>query len=222
MGRELHVHSHPSGVEHWRHLIEIVALAVAAFWGLYVFVYQERIKPANEPPEFQPAFTVEHATLRGGEELVKVDISAKNAGSEPLYVGGLIVNAYGIRFGSSRHVHLDAPRNGDADFSSALLPAHPSLLYSMARSFQPFGNPNSFINLQPATAYQGSFAFAVPSAAFEAVKLEWVICFSKLTNRRWPVSLKQHRDGSFWFEDSAANTGTGLICYDERDAYYPL
>jgi len=60
MGRELHVHSHPSRVEHWRHLVEIAALTVAAIWGFYVFVYQERIKPASEPAELQALVSLDH------------------------------------------------------------------------------------------------------------------------------------------------------------------
>lgn len=34
-----HVYTHPGPVEHWRHLVEIIALIIAAAWGFYVFVY---------------------------------------------------------------------------------------------------------------------------------------------------------------------------------------
>ncbi len=87
MGRELHVHSHPSRVEHWRHLIEIAALCIAAIWGFYVFVYQERIKPAGAPVELQTMVTLEHTTLRSNKEFIKVGVRMRNIGSTPLELG---------------------------------------------------------------------------------------------------------------------------------------
>jgi hypothetical protein len=100
MGRDLHVHSHPSPVEHWRHLVEIVALAAAAVWALYIFVYQERIKPASAPPEVQTIISVDHTTIGSGKELVKVSARMKNAGEAPFAMVGMVVNVYGIRYGT--------------------------------------------------------------------------------------------------------------------------
>lgn len=95
---EYHVHSHPSRVEHWRHLIEIVALVVAAAWGFYVFVYQEDIKPALEQPNVDFTVNVEHTALGNGEELIAVTPSWKNLGSEPVQIDGFLLNVSGTSY----------------------------------------------------------------------------------------------------------------------------
>ncbi len=40
-----HVYTHPGPVEHWRHVVEIVALIIAAAWGFYVFVWSLDFAP---------------------------------------------------------------------------------------------------------------------------------------------------------------------------------
>jgi hypothetical protein len=32
-----------------RHVVEVLALVAAGAWAFYTFIYQEKIKPANEP-----------------------------------------------------------------------------------------------------------------------------------------------------------------------------
>lgn len=223
MGRNVHLHSHPSRVEHWRHLIEIVAIAGAAIWALYVFAYQERIKPAAEPAEFQPAFAVEHALLPSGKEFVKVHVEAKNNGQTTIYIAGFVFNAYGVRFMNATHTRRTVSST-DALFERALLPEPALLLYSTGTLMQPFGNRSNFITLQPGTTYAGSFSFVIPPRRFDAVKLQWQMCFSKIGNRTWRMPLDRQSDGSYWFDDkdNQANAGTGLVCYDDRRENYPL
>ena len=43
-----------------RSVVEIVAIVAAGFWALYVFAYEQRSKPASEPPEAAP--------ISGGDE----------------------------------------------------------------------------------------------------------------------------------------------------------
>src|SRR5215469_1106791 len=95
---EQHVYTHPSSVEHWRHLIEIVALSVAAIWALYVFVYQEQIKPAHLAASLEVMSRVSHTPMRGGSELITVELPERNIGSVPLQLDAAIVNVYGISF----------------------------------------------------------------------------------------------------------------------------
>ncbi len=223
MGRNVHLHSHPSRVQHWRHIVEIAAIAGAAIWALYVFVYQERIKPANEPPEFQPAFALEHTRLPSGKEFVKVHVDAKNAGQTTIYLAGLVVNVYGVGFNERTGTEI-VSSSTDALFDRTLLPTNSTLLYSTGTTMQPFGNRNNFVILQPGTTYAGSLAFVVPPKGLDAVRIQWQICFSKIANKSWRMPLERQRDGSYWFEDKydEANGGSGLICYDDRHEYYPL
>jgi hypothetical protein len=84
-----HVYTHPGPVEHWRHLVEIVALIIAAAWGFYVFVYQERIKPASELPILDVQPVVMHEVMRGGKKIVSAGLVMKNIGPTELKLGVL-------------------------------------------------------------------------------------------------------------------------------------
>jgi hypothetical protein len=208
-------------LERWRHLVEIVAIAGAAVWAVYVFVYQERVKPANEPPEFQPAFSVQHTRLSSGKNLVKVDVEYRNAGQNTVYVAGDVINVYGVEFGDTLVVSTSNPA-GSPDFARSLPLKRQTLLHSYVRKFQPFGNATSFIDIQPGTAFTGSFAFAIPARAFDALGLSWQTCFSKFSDRTWPVTLQRGHDGAYAFDIPDADWGAGLVCYADRRQLYPL
>ncbi len=150
-------------------------------------------------------------------------VDAKNAGQSTIFIGGIAVNVYGIRFNDRIRTRTITSSTDDL-FNRTLLPERPTLLYSTGASMQPFGNPNSFVNLQPGTSYAGSFAFVIPPHKLDSVRIQWQICFSKLANKTWHMPLNRRPDGSNWFNDkyNQANAGTGLICYDDPGAYYPL
>lgn len=224
MGRELHVHSHPSGVEHWRHLIEIAALTIAAIWGFYVFVYQERIKPANEPAALQTIVSVDHTPLQSNKEFIKVGVLMKNIGRTPLELGGLIVNVYGVKYTPLTGEHVEKPLNGIVEISHAFVPGNPSLQYTFADRWKAFGSPRKAA-LLPGTDFPETLVFAIPPRAFDVVKIDYMVCWSRPRAKPWPVAVSRQPDGAFWFSGalSADSVRSGLTChYQLRGEYYPL
>lgn len=224
VSRHIEVHSRPSAIEHWRHVAEIVALLIAALWGLYVFVYQERIKPAAAPLEIQPLVNVDHVALTGGKEFVKVDMSMKNIGVEPLQIDGLVINVFGIRYGQANGAHVEKPLPGVTELSQTLVPSSPKLLYSFYDTWIPFGAPKGPARIHPDGVFDESFAFAIRSAQYDAAKVEWLVCWSALDNATWPVKQLRQPDGSYWMSiDSPTAPSNGLDCgRQRRGSYFPL
>ena len=175
MGRELKVHVHPSRVQRWRHIVEIVAFIGAGLWAIYVFVYQERIKPAGAPPELQTVLSVEHLQLYGGKEFVKVNVRMRNIGHIPFSLAGMVVNVYGLRFGNITGEHVETPLNGVTELSRTLLPSRPSLLYSFFDTWKAFGATKPFRGIDPGGDFVESFAFGVKAGGFDAAKIEWIV-----------------------------------------------
>lgn len=224
MEREIHVRSHPSPIEHWRHLVEIVAIFVAATWGLYVFVYQERIKPASEPVELQTTVSVDRTPLTSNKELIKVGIRMKNVGQPSLELAGLIVNAYGVKYTSREGEHVEKPLDGIVEVSRAFVPGKPILQYTFVDTWRTFGSPR-FAGLRPNIAIPETFVFAVPPRAFDLVKINYIVCWSRPQSKPWPVAVDRQADGSFWFSGvgSFENIHAGLVChYQLRGEYYPI
>jgi hypothetical protein len=224
MGRELPVHSHPSRVEHWRHLIEIVALVIAAAWAFYVFIYQERIKPASEPAELQSMVSVDHEPLKSDKEFIKIGFRMKNIGRTPLELAGLIVNVYGVKYTAVEAEHVNKQAAGITEISRAFVPASPSLQYTFADTWKAFGSPR-LAGLPPGAEFPETFVFAIPPRAFDVVKIDYIVCWGRPRVKPWPVAVVRQRDGSFWFGGalSAENARSGLLChYQIRGEYYPL
>lgn len=222
MGREIHVRSHPSPIEHWRHVVEIVALSVAAVWGFYVFIYQERIKPASEPTELQTIVSVDRTPLRSNKEFIKVGVLMKNIGQPSLELAGLIVNAYGVKYTSREGEHVDKPLSGIVEISRAFVPGKPSLQYTFVDMWKAFGSPRIAM-LRPRLESPETFVFAVPAHAFDLVKIDYIVCWSRPRSKPWPVTVETQADGSFWFAFSSKNRQAGLVCnYQLRGEYFPI
>ena len=170
-----HVYTHPSNLERWRHLIEIVALSVAAIWAFYVFVYQEQIKPAHLAPSLEINSRVSHTPMRGGNDLITVELLERNIGTVPLQLDAAIVNVYGIKFGA--RMTKWSERGQGADFY-ALPVVSTTLLVTRLAIFKPMGGAiTSYFN--PEREKSPSINIAVPSGAFDAVRVEYSVCYQR-------------------------------------------
>ena len=220
MGRELHVHSHPSPVEHWRHLIEIVAILAAAAWGLYVFVYQEHIKPANMLPDVQRIATVTHEPLPGNKEFVKVNIDMKNIGQTTAELGGLVVNVYGSRYTQHNGNTVHAPTPGLITRNLTLSKTKPVLLYSFFDVWRPLGDPRVFL-VEPGQVIEEPFDFAVQADRYNVVGLDMFFCYTRPGNTTWLVARENRADGSFWvhFSGPSQTSHPGLMCRKQTHEY---
>ena len=192
---EQHVYTHPSSVERWRHLIEIVALSVAAIWAFYVFVYQEQIKPAHLAPSLEIKTGVSHTPMRGGKELITVEVPERNIGAVPLQLDAAILNVYGIRFGA-RMTKWSEHRQGLGDFY-ALPVVSETLLVTRFAVFKPMGGAIVSV-YNPEREKSPGVDIAVPSGAYDAVRVEYSVCYQRDDD---PNSHAFHpsrrRDGSY-------------------------
>jgi len=213
---EYRVHTKPSPVEHWRHLVEIIALVTAAVWGFYVFVYQERIKPAGEPPRLQVSANVTHETLQGGKELVTISVTLKNTGSTDISVGTLLVDAYGTHYNAeaaheSREIR---PASGIRIVNRGLMSVAPVLLYSHLSQWEPLGARQS---LRLPTGEELTFAepFVIRRHAYDTLRVTYAYCYQRSDNPAVTAyDPKRIPDGAFDIRDMLRANGLheGLRC----------
>src|SRR5579862_3355224 len=176
LGDEQHVYTHPSSVEHWRHLIEIVALSVAAIWAFYVFVYQEQIKPAHLEPSLEVKSRVSHMPMRGGDELITVELPERNIGTVPLQLDAAIVNVYGLRFGARMTKWSERSRESKDFYALSVVSA--TLLVTRLAVFKPMGGTLTS-DFAPEREKSPSVDIAVPSGAYDAVRVEYSLCYQR-------------------------------------------
>jgi hypothetical protein len=213
---EYRVQTKPSLVEHWRHLAEIVALVTAAIWAFYVFVYQERIKPAGEPPRLQASANVTHEPLQGSRELVTINITLKNTGSNDIEVGALLVNAYGLRYRSGSAGVAQEAHPGDGIFivNRGLERNKSELLYSHIVLRRPLGaTAHAYIPQGEQVTF--SMPFVVERGAYDTLRVNFIRCDQRADNPRvTSYAPKRTADGAFDVEDLVRQNDAhpGLQC----------
>lgn len=224
MGRELHVHSHPSRVEHWRHLIEIVALTIAAAWGFYVFIYQEKIKPATAPPDLLRTVTVDTRVLKSGKEFVKVNIEMKNVGESTVQLSAIIANLYGIRFADRSGKQVTKPLGGIDLLNFGLKTSARKPLFSFYDTWKAVGSPKGGnIPIDPGQTWSESFVVGIRPGEYDVGNIALLYCYSHVTNRVWPGREIYQADGTAWLQLPANYENEGLHCpYQRAGLNYPL
>ncbi len=191
-----HVYTHPSPVEHWRHVIEIIALSIAAVWTFYVFAYQERIKPSYEPPSLDMTPSLEHVPLRNDKLFLRVRLPFKNISPADAQFIGVINNVYGLTVSTdqSRRVSQDRQRTV---ISYGLHERNPVLLESAFDRFIPAGGSYS-----QAIAAQGEIVFGTTLAVFanhyDEIETRFAYCYERADNRaQYTYAPRKMPDGAF-------------------------
>ena len=212
---EYRVHTKLSRVEHWRHLVEIVALVSAAIWAFYVFVYQERIKPASEAPRMEVAARLTHEPLQGDKELVTINVTMKNTSSAEIAVGALLVNAYGVLYKGGRADKADLhPTPGIIIVNRGLASARPVLLYGHLVLWQPLATHRP-LTLPIGEELTLAEPFVIKRHQYDTVRLTYAYCYQRSDDSAVSAYVpKRMPDGAF---DVSAllkmtNAHAGLRC----------
>ncbi len=196
-----HVHTHPSGAEYWRHIIEIVAFIVAAAWAFYVFIYQERIKPAETRPQQQFNVTISHQPVPSGAEFVSLTVEIRNVGTVPFRPAGYVNAAYGVRYlpRLTQTVRRSLRRNVTT-LSRSLAESKPDLLQSVSAMFSPFGSSQPPYIVSPGGDSKAHYGFAIPRNKYDAIGLKYKWCAVWSNNTR-VYNPGPYRDptGAYWF-----------------------
>jgi hypothetical protein len=172
MRRELHVHSVQSRAERLRTAVEIVAIVAAGLWALYTFVYEQRIKPLAEAPQFSILTTVDQGPTTNGVVFLTIHKRLENTGNVGIDIAAESLGVYGEivepRNGRIRRITTPTSAEIDADVPRKAV----ALLFSFAklRSGAVGGSPTSFY-LPPHSAAEEPFLVAVPAKRYPVIEI---------------------------------------------------
>ncbi|HEY3675347.1 MAG TPA: hypothetical protein VGK84_05100, partial [Candidatus Tumulicola sp.] len=104
-----------------REIVEVVAILLAGIWALYVFVFENEIRPAFEPPT--PSFTVEMRHVGNDRNLavIRVDVALRNPGMADVRFLGFSLTVLG-----SNVIDAASPRPASGDAYNNKLEAYNS------------------------------------------------------------------------------------------------
>jgi hypothetical protein len=178
-----------------REIVEVVAILLAGIWALYVFVFENEIRPAFAPPT--PSFTVEMRHVGDDRNLavVRVEVTLRNPGSADVKFLGYSLTVFG-----SKVIGAASPRPAAADPFENKLEAYNT--YSKAEPVfrdafvTSQGNPKAthglFLNAGQTTTL--SDEFYVPKGRFDRL-VAWLISDYTNLNTSIPTQMTIKPDG---------------------------
>ena len=102
-----------------REIVEVAAILLAGLWALYVFVYENRIKPALAPPTLSIDVQMRHVGNDGNLAVVRIDETIRNPGTTAVFFLGHAITVLG-----SNAIALKSSQPATADSTSNELQAY--------------------------------------------------------------------------------------------------
>jgi len=177
-----------------RDVVEIVAITLAGIWAIYVFVYENRIKPMVAAPDVVFSASMERAGTHDGFAVVRVVTHVKNVGTVPAQFLGYSLTILGSRF----EPHAQAPQK---DWEVQVLQpfysfSNPVVVYRRAfltRVTSPA--LKSDLRLGPGESADEDTIVYAPLVKFDHLSLVIVASYVKNANGPIPVTLRYDAGG---------------------------
>jgi hypothetical protein len=163
-----------------RDAVEIVAILAAGLWALYVFAYEQRLKPASEPPSLRLTGSLYKLGTHNGLVQLAIKATITNNGSTDASLIATGFTAVGLRYAPNRTPAVDRVVNGLTIYQRDARVASRTVIYrtvEMTRLASP--KYSSSFTLQPGQELPYSEIFAIKAGEFDAVALYGSIAYSK-------------------------------------------
>ncbi len=83
-----------------RHVVESLAIVAAGAWAFYTFIYQERIKPAQEPAALGQSIAISRLGRDARRDFLGFTISLQNTGKTEIDIAADAFTVWGYRYGA--------------------------------------------------------------------------------------------------------------------------
>ncbi|HTA39829.1 MAG TPA: hypothetical protein VK760_12170, partial [Candidatus Acidoferrales bacterium] len=143
-----------------RHAVEAIAIVAAGLWAAYVFIYQERIKPALEAPSLEETVTFDPGKTVNGVRIAQLHIDFSNTGHVDTDVYAETESVFGDRFDASARAVEPNADPGRLEINRTVPTTKRELVYSLATLHDAAIGGTGHVILGP----QQHYAFTIPIA----------------------------------------------------------
>ena len=173
-----------------RDLIEIIAIILAGTWAIYTFVYENRIKPSEAPPEITMSAQLIPGTAHNGLIPVRILMHGKNVGTVTAHFLGYSVTLLGSRVAPAAKMQPALEPVKGIDTLAAFYKTGPAVplfrLAYLTHATDPSISTDMLLN--PGEEQQNEYLTYVPAHRFDRLALHLVMSFTKST--RFPIPAK--------------------------------
>jgi hypothetical protein len=195
-----------------RHAVEAIAIVAAGIWAFYVFIYQERIKPALEPPSLEVNINFDRGTIVRGVRVAELNVIMHNTGRSDLELVGTIFTAYGERFEPKAKPSPPAspgPNEQQDDRSVPTTAAELIWTFGQLRAPAEGARPTRRFILRSEQQETFTLPVSVIEGRYDLLSADVQIAYTKADSRTryLPVKLAKAKDGSLVLDMPARDGG---------------
>ncbi len=195
------------GVATARDILEILAILAAGIWALYVFVYEQRLKPAAEPPSV--IFTGSLQRLGQHAGLIQFGVRGKvvNNGQTDVSIIALGFTADGLRYAPLSKPFVDRSIHSTTIYERDARVASRTIVYRLVELTQlaepKYGGGS---RLHPGQEVPYSATFAVKSGEFDSITLYGSLAYTKFNIKGgYPTNVEHTPTGAVLFTSTNDN-----------------
>ena len=196
-----------------RDIVEVVAIVAAGIWALYVFAYEQRIKPSSEPPELLVTGALHKLGVHNRLVQLAYNVTVRNVGHADVYIIGAAFVADGITYSAAGAPMTYEPAPGLTTYVRDARVASRTLVYrTMELTRYASKQFNGGFDLSPDQQLPYSGIFLVKQNAFDSVELFGSMAYAKTgIAGGYPTRVKNTPTGAIYFASADQNPNYGSL-----------
>jgi hypothetical protein len=188
-----------------RHVVEAAALVAAGLWAFYTFIYQEKIKPAQEPASLNDTISVERLGHDAKRDVLEVSIHLRNDGKTEIEIAADGYNVWGDRY-ASRASQTSRDSAKEFAFSNDEQRVSRRLIRSFAELRDPAvgGKQGVHTTLEPGEIITIPYIIVIPRGVYDVISAQVIaVPVKSPVHPRVNVRVTRSPDGSLMFHTSS-------------------
>lgn len=197
-----------------RHTVETVAIVGAGLWAAYVFIYQERIKPAFEPPSLQLSVTFNPGQTIRGVRVAQLHVELANTGDVDTDVYGDTASVFGDRFLAGAASSRTIVGRGSLQINRMVRTSRPELVYAYAHLRDAAPGGQGHIALMPGQHYGFTLPIAVKNGRFDELNATVAIAYGRFNPNRHhfaPITIVRDRSGIVYLKEPRRDAAGAMM-----------
>ncbi len=202
----------------FRHIIEAVAILAAGLWAFYIFVYQEKIKPAGQPAALNTGITIRTLGHNARRDILGLRISLHNSGQTEIDIAADGYDIWGERYATTMSQRTQRKRDQVVSDRDLRMESETFVHGFMElRDMAIGGHAGNHIVLEPGDNETFEDVVTVPHGLYDLFYARVIAVPIKTSQKtKLPIDIVRHSDGSYWLNVH------GNADEDDNDAYYAI
>jgi hypothetical protein len=190
-----------------RDIVEIAAIVAAGLWALYVFAYEQRIKPASEPPSLILTGSLQVLGTHNGLVRLAMNATILNNGHTDATLIATAFAADGLRYAANAAPTTDRSIDGLTTYERDGRVASRTLVYRIVElTRQVSSKYSTSFTLSPGQTVPYSSIFVVKSGEFEAIALYGSLAYTKFKiDGGYPTKIEYTPTNAVFFDSADGN-----------------